>query len=166
MMETLFFYLFSILTLGGGVLMITRRNVVISGVWLIASLLGVAGLFLLQGAEFLFVAQMIVYIGGVVLLLLVALMLLNLDANAPARRFRGGWPIMAGASGLLALEVVLLLARSHLPSPVTRVAMESNTGLLADVLFSRYLVSFEIVSLILLVAIVGAVLMGQPKEEF
>jgi NADH-quinone oxidoreductase subunit J len=57
MIDAVLFYLFSALTLGGGILMITRKNAVISGVWLISSLLGVAGLFLLQGAPFFFFSQ-------------------------------------------------------------------------------------------------------------
>ncbi|MCX6624965.1 MAG: NADH-quinone oxidoreductase subunit J, partial [Acidobacteria bacterium] len=59
MMDTVFFYVFALLTLGGGVLCITRRNAVHSAISLIASLLGVAGLYLLQHAEFLFAVQII-----------------------------------------------------------------------------------------------------------
>ncbi len=64
MLPAALFYFFSLLTLTGAVLCVTRRNPVLSGAWLIVSLLGVAGLFLLMGAEFLFVAQIILYIGG------------------------------------------------------------------------------------------------------
>jgi NADH:ubiquinone oxidoreductase subunit 6 (subunit J) len=72
MLETILFYFFSLLAVGGGILTVTCRTVVICGVWLIVSLLGVAGLFLLEGAEFLFIAQLILYVGGVVLLFIIA----------------------------------------------------------------------------------------------
>ncbi|MBV9084009.1 MAG: NADH-quinone oxidoreductase subunit J, partial [Acidobacteriaceae bacterium] len=80
MIAAVLFYIFAGLTLGGAVLTITRRNAVMAAVWLTVSLLGVAGLFLLVGAEFLFAVQIIVYIGGVTLLFLFVIMLVNLDA--------------------------------------------------------------------------------------
>ena len=137
MIDTALFYLFSLLALGGGILMITRRSVVLSAVWLITSLLGVAGLFLLQGAEFLFVAQLILYIGGVVLLFLFVIMLVNLEHDTVQHRFRRGWPLILLASAGLAGELIVLLLRGRLPSaaatPQTGPA-PSNTEALADIL--------------------------------
>src|ERR1700760_1879636 len=94
MIESLLFYLFAALTLAGGILTVTRRSAVLAAVWLTVSLLGVAGLFLTLGAEFLFAAQIILYIGGVTLLFLFVIMLVNLDAAAHLRQFRRTWPIV------------------------------------------------------------------------
>jgi NADH-quinone oxidoreductase subunit J len=166
MIESIFFYFFSALTLGGGILMITRKNAVISGVWLISSLLGVAGLFLLQGAEFVFVAQLILYIGGVVLLFLFAMMLIDLQSSVTIRRFRRGWPFILIVGLGLAVELISFLCRGKLPAKASAEAVpEGNTELLANALFSHYLVAFELASVLLMVAIVGAVILGQPRED-
>jgi NADH-quinone oxidoreductase subunit J len=168
MIETFLFYFFSALTLAGGILMITRKNAVISGVWLISSLLGVAGLFLLQGAEFVFVAQLILYIGGVVLLFLFAMMLIDLQSSVTIRRFRRGWPFILIVGVGLAVELVSFLCRGKLPARTSTSAgpmPEGNTELLASALFSNYLVAFELASVLLMVAIVGAVVLGKPGED-
>ncbi len=163
-METILFYVFAALTVGGGVLTITRRSAVFSAVWLTVSLLGVAGLFLLLGAEFLFVAQIILYIGGITLLFLFVIMLVNLDASIQMSRFRKAWPIGVLAAAGFAGELVALLAKGRFEWQATRVS-SGNTEAIADLLFSRYLVPFEIASVLLLVAIVGSVWMGHQRER-
>ena len=165
MLDTALFYLFSLLALAGGILCITRRNAVLSAVWLVVSLLGVAGLFLLEGAEFLFVAQIIVYIGGITLLFLFVIMLVNLDAAARVRQFRRSWPVIVLAGLALAGELMVLLMRGRLPVVIESPASAGNTEQLADTLFSRDFVAFELVSVLLLVAIVGSVWMGQRRPE-
>ena len=163
MLEALLFYLFAVLTLGGAVLTVTRRSAVLSAVWLTVSLLGVSGLFLLLGAEFLFAAQIILYIGGITLLFLFVIMLVNLDAAAQVRQFRRAWPIVLLAGIGLAAELVTILLRSStVPISVSRTV--DNTGQIADLLFSRYFVAFELASILLLVAIVGSVWMGLPRK--
>jgi NADH-quinone oxidoreductase subunit J len=163
---TALFYFFSLLAIAGAILTVALRNVILNAVWLIISLLGVAGLFLLQGAEFLFVSQLILYIGGVVLLFLFAIMLVNLDAAAQLRRFRRGWLWILFAGAGLAAELVTLLVRGTLPAAASSTAPAvPNTEAFALILFSRYLVAFELASVLLLAAIVGAVWMGQRREE-
>jgi NADH-quinone oxidoreductase subunit J len=165
MLGTLLFYTFSVLTVGGAILTITRRNVVMSAVWLIASLLGVAGLFLLQGAEFLFVAQLILYIGGVVLLILIALMLVTAQQPAETKRYRKAWPVVLAVGLLLGGELIYVFSRAALPPASAAQVSTANTESVADTLFTHYLAAFEIASVILLVAIIGAVVMGQRREE-
>ena len=87
LIDTVFFYAFALLTLGGGILTITRRNAVHSAISLIVSLLGVAGLYLLQHAEFLFAVQIVLYVGGIMVLFLFVIMLVNLDQAAKERQF-------------------------------------------------------------------------------
>src|SRR5215208_1655935 len=81
-LDTFFFYVFALMTLGGAVLTVTRRSAVHSALSLIVSLLGVAGLYLLQRAEFLFAVQIVLYVGGIMVLFLFVIMLVNLDQAA------------------------------------------------------------------------------------
>jgi NADH-quinone oxidoreductase subunit J len=168
MIETIFFYAFALLTLGGAVLTITRRSAVHSAIWLIVSLSGVAGLYLLQGAEFLFAVQIILYVGGIMLLFLFVIMLVNLDEAAHQRQFNKQWWLALACVLAVGAEVLYFirkgagafqLARPAVAAPV----VEGNTERLADVLFSQYLLPFEVASILLLVAIVGAVVMAKKR---
>lgn len=163
MLEAGMFYVFALLTVLGGILTITRRSAVLAAVWLTVSLLGVAGLFLLLGAEFLFVAQIVVYIGGITLLFLFVIMLVNLDAAAHLPQFRKAWPIALLAALGLAGELIALLVKNPRQS-LPAIPASGNTEALADLLFSRYFAAFELASVLLLVAIIGSVWMGLQRK--
>ncbi len=168
MADTVFFYVFALLTLGGAVLTVTRRSAVHSAIWLIVSLSGVAGLYLLQHAEFLFVVQIVLYVGGIMLLFLFVIMLVNLDQAARERQFnRQGWLALACSLGIGAVVFYFIRKGSAAfqfgkPSPPSTV-VEGNVERLADVLFSQYLLPFEVASILLLVAIVGGVVMAKKR---
>jgi NADH-quinone oxidoreductase subunit J len=168
MIDTIFFYAFALLVLGGGILTITRRSAVHSAMWLIVSLLGVAGLYLLQKAEFLFAVQIVLYVGGIMVLFLFVIMLVNLDEAARQRQFNKQWWLALACVLAVGAEVIYFisrgsgafqLARPGEASPVTG----GNTERLADMLFSDYLLPFELASVLLLVAIVGAVVMAKKR---
>ena len=166
-MDAFFFYAFALLTVAGAVATVTFKNAVHSAVSLIGSLLGAAGLYLLQKAEFLFAVQIILYIGGIMLLFLFVIMLVNLDLAEKQRQFnRQGWIALACVLGI-AIEAVFYVrstaAVSPWSSPVPTPA-GGNTERLADVLFSEYLLPFEIVSILLLVAVVGSVFMAKKRN--
>src|SRR5947209_10680047 len=109
LIDTVLFYIFAVLVLGGAILTITRRSAVHSAISLIVSLLGVAGLYLLQKAEFLFAVQIILYIGGVVVLFLFVIMLVNLDEAQRQRQFsRNWWVGLVGIAVAFALSGVLM----------------------------------------------------------
>jgi len=168
MADTILFYIFAAFVLGGGVLTVTRRNSVHSALWLIVSLLGTAGLFLLQQAEFLFAVQIVLYIGGVVLLILFVVMLVNLDETARLRQFNKAWWVALACAAVVGAELWYVLSRGLetlelAEAPPANAAVEGNTERLADVLFSEYLLPFEIASLLLLVAIVGSVVMAKKR---
>ena len=88
LLDGVLFYLFAGIVLIGGILTITVRNVVYCAVWLITTLLGVAGLYLLQRAEFLAGVQIIVYIGGIMVLYMFVIMLVPVGEESRQRRFR------------------------------------------------------------------------------
>ena len=169
MLDTFFFYIFAILTLLGGVFTVTRRNAVHSAISLIVSLLGVAGLYLMQQAEFLFAVQIILYIGGIMLLFLFVIMLVNLDDAQRQRQFNGQWTLalvcLAGVGALIGLFLYKGQAAFPWSSPVaTRVMGVGNTEQIADSLFRDYLLPFELASILLLVAVVGCVFMAKKER--
>jgi NADH-quinone oxidoreductase subunit J len=165
MIDTIFFYLFAAMTLSGALLTITRRSAVHSAISLIFSLIGVAGLFLLQQAEFLFVVQIVLYIGGIMVLFLFVIMLVNLDKASRERQFNKQWWIALAAVALLTAEVLYALHKPLL-MPAVGVRIEDGRGnveRIADLLFSDYLLPFELASVLLLAAVVGSVVMAKKR---
>jgi len=166
-MDTAFFYFFAVLVLGGAILTITRRSAIHSAVCLIVSLIGVAGLYLLQKAEFLFAVQIILYIGGIMVLFLFVIMLVNLDEQAKERQFNGQWWVALACVAVVAVQVMYFLRKGasafQLASPSGPEPTTGNTELIADVLFSEYLLPFEVASILLLVAVVGSVVMAKKR---
>jgi NADH-quinone oxidoreductase subunit J len=166
--DTALFYIFSLLVLGGAVLTITSRNAVRSAICLIVSLLGVAGIYLMQKAEFLFAVQIVLYVGGIMVLFLFVIMLVNLDQAALERQFNRQWLIGITAVALVGAEIGYFLYRGQsafqFAEPAAAVPSAlGNTETLADALFSEYLLPFEIASILLLVAVVGSVIMAKKR---
>lgn len=167
--DTILFYIFAAMVLAGGILTITRRNAIHSAISLIVSLLGVAGLYLLQQAEFLFAVQIVLYVGGIMVLFLFVIMLVNLDLAAKQRQFNRQWLVALGAVALVGAEVTYFIYRgagtihiADVPLPGTPAGL-GNTEMVADSLFGEYLLPFEIASILLLVAVVGSVVMAKKR---
>jgi NADH-quinone oxidoreductase subunit J len=168
MLDTIFFYLFALLTLAGAVLTVTRRSAVHSAISLIVSLLGVAGLYLLQQAEFLFAVQIVLYIGGIMVLFLFVIMLVNLEAASRERQFNHAWWLALACAAGVGAEIVYFLLKGassfQFAAPgAAGTGGGGNVERLADVLFSEYLLPFEVASLLLLVAVVGSVIMAKKR---
>ncbi|MGA2120077.1 MAG: NADH-quinone oxidoreductase subunit J [Bryobacteraceae bacterium] len=168
MIDTVLFYAFALLVLGGGLATITLRNAVHCAIALIMSLLGVAGLYLLQQAEFLFAVQIVLYVGGIMVLFLFVIMLVNLDQAARERQFNRQWVVAVTAVAAVAAEIGYFLWRGkaafHIAENVLLPAsVLGNTEQIADSLFSEYLLPFEIASLLLLVAVIGSVVMAKKR---
>src|SRR5450631_1223427 len=137
--DTILFYIFAAMVLSGGILTITRRNAIHSAISLIVSLMGVAGLYLLQQAEFLFAVQIVLYIGGIMVLFLFVIMLVNLDQAAKERQFNGQWLIALVAVAAVVAEIGYFMYRGkeafHIADKtITAVAaaIPGNTELVAD----------------------------------
>jgi len=163
--DTLFFYFFALLVLGGGVATITCKSAVHSAISLIVSMVGVAGLFLLQHAEFLFAVQIVLYIGGVMVLFLFVIMLVNLDESMQMRQFNRQWLLAVAAVIAAGVQAVWLLSKPlDLPAAAPQVpGGPGNVQRVADVLFSQYLLPFEIASVLLLAAVIGSVVMAKKR---
>ena len=167
LIDNIFFYVFALLTLGGAILTITRRNAIHSAISLIVSLLGVAGLYLLQNAEFLFAVQIVLYVGGIMVLFLFVIMLVNLDQAAKERQFNRQWMVALAAVAVVGAEIAYFFYRGQDTFRLGDIAAPAstlgNTEMLADVLFREYLLPFEIASILLLVAVVGSVVMAKKR---
>jgi NADH-quinone oxidoreductase subunit J len=166
-----FFYLLAGLAVIGGVLVITRRNAVHSALALIVTLLAVTGLYLMLYAPFVAAVQIFVYAGGIMLLFLFVIMLVNIERSAKDRQFNRMWPVgLAAALALLALFVsVFVKGKALFPDRMMALAESSNTQEIAKALYGEaggmgeYTFAFEIASLLLLVAILGAVIMTKKR---
>jgi NADH-quinone oxidoreductase subunit J len=171
MLDKILFYLFAGVAVASAVLMVTRRNVVHSAIFLITALLATAGIFLQLRAEFLFIVQIILYVGGIMVLFIFVIMLVNLDVALQQIQFaRQKWVALlvalalAGQVGLMfwssrnmpgqGLPVLTAAAAEHLPA---------NSEEVAKSLFGSYLLPFEIASVLLLVAMIGAVVMAKKR---
>jgi NADH-quinone oxidoreductase subunit J len=145
--------------------MVTRRNIVHGAVFLITTLLATAGIFLQLNAEFLFVVQIILYVGGIMVLFVFVIMLVNLDVTMRLVQFNhqrfvaGALALILGVQVFLALKV----GPGVMPHPAPQIISPKNTEAVGDALFTHYMLPFEIASILLLVAMIGAVVMAKRR---
>jgi NADH-quinone oxidoreductase subunit J len=161
------FLFLAAVALSSAVLVITRRNAVHSVIWLIVTLFAVGGIFLLQRAEFLFAVQIILYVGGIMVLFLFVVMLVNLDVSVKQAQFNRQWRLALVASLVLMAELAYAIYRGRhafAPAEVSSApASMGNTQQVALSLYQNYMLPVEIASILLLVAMVGAVIMAKRK---
>jgi NADH-quinone oxidoreductase subunit J len=165
-LEGLFFYILSAMILRSAVLTITRRNAVHSAIWLVSTLISIAGLYLHLHAEFLAAVQVLLYVGGIMVLFLFVIMLVNLDEAAKERAFNKQWSIALIAALVLAAELgyfVIRGANAFQFGQSSGGSLAPNTQLIAMALYRDYMLPFEIASLLLLVAILGAVILAKKQ---
>jgi len=165
------FYYLAAASVASAVLAVTRSNPVHSMLWVLALFLHVAGIFLLVGAEFLAAVQVIVYAGAILVFYLFFLMLLDMPREIAGLRFGSHWPL--GAAGGLAFAALAWFARDSVirpggmvqsaPRPAAGDASPGNLSSIGTALFTQFALPFEIISLILLAAIVGAVVIAKRK---
>src|SRR5262245_25192294 len=159
------FYFFAALAVVGGVMMITRKNAVHAAIYLVLTFVSIAAIYILMGAEFLFAVQVLVYAGGIMVLFLFVIMLVNLEEP---RRFSGGklrLALSAALTFLLFGMLATLFARASQGAVAPGAAQldEGNLQQVGELLFTKYLVPFEAVSVLLLVAMIGAIVLGRPR---
>ena len=166
-MQDLLFYLFAAATLICGTLVVANpfsRNPVTSAMFLVMTIVSMAGLFVLLHAFFLAAVQVLVYAGAVMVLFLFVIMLLDLKEEE-RRRIRKSAAIL----GVAAVGVIyVLLSRAlgglaPVPNPAALPPMDGATAALGRVLFTEYLLPFEIISVLLLVAMVGVILLSKRE---
>jgi NADH-quinone oxidoreductase subunit J len=149
------FYLLAFAALGGAISMMATRNVVHATVWLLEVMLATAGIYLLLGAEFLALVQVLVYAGAVAVLTLFTVMLTLRRREDAVRPFPPAWGSAALAS--LFTGTVLLAISRFCPAAPAMAANAPGIEEFGREMFTTWMVPFEIASLVLLVALVGAV---------
>jgi NADH-quinone oxidoreductase subunit J len=167
--EAIIFYTLASFIIGFGVMVVTTKNPVHCVLFLVANFLCVAMIYVLLAAEFLAIIQILVYAGGIVVLYLFVVMLVNLrrppDAQIDTRRqARLGFVL---ALLLLAeISAILMYSAVH-PSSAAAVASQGssggNTETVGMLLYTDYLVPFEVASMLLLVAMVGAIVLARRE---
>ncbi len=157
-----FFYLIAALAVAGGLGVVLARSTVYAALFLILALLAVAGVYILLASEFLALVQVLIYGGAVTVLLLFALMLTR-TGDLPETMVGAQWPAAALACAVLFGLLVAALATSDWPGDTGQVALISFATV-GDALFRQWAAPFEIASLVLLVALVGAIVLARQEE--
>lgn len=155
------FYLVAAITVGGAAAVALSRNILYSALGLLAALLGTAGLYALLSADFVAVAQVFIYIGGVLILILFAIMLTNRIGEVNISNASLGW-----ASGGLLSAVILglvLVVAFEVPWPVRSMPSVPTTAPIGHALLQQWLLPFELASLILLATLIGAIIIARKE---
>jgi NADH-quinone oxidoreductase subunit J len=172
--ELLVFYAFAAVALLGSLVVILQRNPIYSVLSLIGSFFGLSGLYVLLDAPFVAIVQIIIYAGAIMVLFLFVVMLLNVPREDAAEWDRTHplyrpWPMRIGA--VLALMLVGQLAWALMRTPGigdgvgAETAGITDVGALGRVLFTDYMFAFEVTSILILAAMVGAVILARKQSE-
>jgi NADH-quinone oxidoreductase subunit J len=169
MLETALFVILAVFTVVTAILVIVQRNPVSSAIFLILTFLALAGIYLLLHAEFLAAIQVLVYAGAIMVLFLFVIMLLNLEKEkriVTPNRLLKGVGVLLGMALLVQIGTVfqkVILEGTKGSFPPERVASLGNTQVVAQLLFTDFLLPFEITSALLLVAIIGAIMLAKRE---
>ncbi len=165
-LQPLFFYLFSIVTVAAAFMVIAARNPVHSVLFLILAFFNAAGLFILLGAEFLAMILVVVYVGAVAVLFLFVVMMLDVDFAELREGFLQYLPIGGLVGIILLIELILVLGGVLVSpgeiggaAPTPPADQVTNVGAIGALLYTRYILYFQMAGLILLVAMVGAIVL-------
>lgn len=166
-MEQVLFWIFGVVGVICAIMMVVKRNPVHSALFLIVVFFCIAGIYLLLGAEFLAAIQIMVYAGAIMVLFLFVIMLLQVEAEA---RSRGG-RVLQKVCGLVLTGILFFMlvfaggfkALDALRGAAPVLEAASNTRQVAEALFTTYVLPFEVTSILLLAAIVGAIVLTKKR---
>ncbi|MCY3766249.1 MAG: NADH-quinone oxidoreductase subunit J [Gemmatimonadetes bacterium] len=168
-MEQIFFFVFAAIALVAAVLLVAFRNPVYSALSLVAAFFALAGLFVLLNAYFLAVVQIIVYAGAIMVHFLIVIMLLKLGHSDTLERVAGKYRRVAVVllAAALVAQLGFMAGRRWVGTPASGEAplFTDNINAIGKMLYTRYLFPFEVVSLILLVALIGVMVMVKGDRE-
>lgn len=169
------FYLFGLIALASALFFVTRKSPVSAALWLVNTMFCLSALYIMLDAQFVGAMQVLVYAGAIMVVFLFVVMLLNLGSPSDVNDIRGKkGRLVAGLLGLALLAEIMVLARSELdlriqlPAAVTDNAAAGTGGVIGPIaapLFKEYLLAFELTSVLLLIAIIGAVVLGKKRTE-
>ena len=165
MIEALFFYMFSAVMLGAGLMVVVSRNPVFSVLFLILAFFNAAGLFVLIGAEFIAMLLVVVYVGAVAVLFLFVVMMLDINFAEMRAGFQKYLPLGLVVGGILVFELVAAIyGDAFKGASLPAMPDISNTRALGNVLYTKYMYLFQVAGLILLVAMIGAISLTMRKR--
>lgn len=156
------FYVIAAGAVGGALGVVFIRSTVYAALFLILTLLSVAGLYVLLATEFLALVQILIYAGAVTVLLLFALMITR-ASDLPTEMEGAQWPVGLVGAGVLLGALITMVRQTTWPNDVGQVTLVP-ISVLGDALFRRWAVPFEVASLVLLVALVGAIVLAREEE--
>ena len=166
------FYLFGVIALASALAFVTRKSPVAAALWLVNTMFSLAALYVMLDAQFIGVMQVLVYAGAIMVVFLFVVMLLNLGHPSEIADTRGlGWKLAAGLVGLGLLSEMMIILRAKLSEQLIvprdfneqQLQKLNAVGTIAAPLFKDYLLAFELTSVLLLVAIAGAVILGRAR---
>ena len=171
---TFHFYLFGVVALASALAFVTRKSPVAAALWLVNVMFALAALYVMLDAHFIAAIQVLVYAGAIMVVFLFVIMLLNLGHPSELADVRGKWgKAAATVLGLILLAEIAVVSGARvnpewiLPrGEMDRLLAEKGAvGVVADPLFTHYLLAFELTSVLLLIAIVGAVTLGRRSDH-
>ncbi len=174
MIQTLVFYMFAIIAITSGFMVITARNPVHSVLFLILAFFNAAGLFLLQGAEFVAMILVIVYVGAVAVLFLFVVMMLDVNVKEMRRGFVRYVTIGIAIGAVLLIELFTVYAAWVVdPATISRSAATAtpnmaevhNTEAIGNIIYTHYVYLFQGAGMVLLVAMVGSIVLTLRRRE-
>ncbi|RMD49877.1 MAG: NADH-quinone oxidoreductase subunit J [Ignavibacteria bacterium] len=158
------FYLFAAITLVSGFLVVTSKNIVHAAFYLLFTFFGVAGLYVLLGADFIAIVQLMVYVGGILILMLFGVMLTNKITSVDIRG--GSMNVLPAAVGvgLFAGALVSVMIRTGWKSFGLDVGSSTLVNI-GKLLINEYVIIFELLGVLLLVALIGAASIARRDKE-
>jgi NADH-quinone oxidoreductase subunit J len=159
----IFFYLLAGIVVASAAGVALAPNILYSAFALLGTLGGVAGLYLFLGADFVGIAQLLIYVGGILVLILFAVLLTNRIGEVKINNLSAG--LLVGAAPAAAIILVLAKLSTSTPWPLTETASTPSTARLGDAFLKEYLMPFEIASLVLLMALVGAMVIARRAAK-
>jgi NADH-quinone oxidoreductase subunit J len=167
MLPQLFFGYYAIVITVLSLLVVTRRNPVHSVMWMLLLFFHIAGLYLFLNAEFIAAIQVIVYAGAILVLFLFVVLLLNLKEELKINRFISSWPAALVISSSVFVLVSIALRSLVIAPPgkytIGFIQEATHTKALGELLYTEFLFPFEIASMVLLVAVIGAIVLAKRK---
>jgi NADH-quinone oxidoreductase subunit J len=167
-MTAIFFYLFATITVASAFMVISARNPVHAVLFLILAFVNSAGLFMLNGAEFLALLLIVVYVGAVAVLFLFVVMMLDVDFVELREGFLQYLPVGALVGFIVLAELLMVLGTwvfapgvigGAIAEPIPNMAEISNIEAIGNILYTKYIFFFQVAGLILLVAMIGAIVL-------
>ncbi len=166
-MADLIFIALAFLAIGGAIAMVVYANPMYSALGLLITMLSVAGMFALLNATFLFLVQIIVYAGAVMTLILFILMFLNIKEEELPKEPNKYKFIVLGAFVMIPLNILILKAVSKLPAKDLSISNTDfgNIKPLGMELYNNWIISFELISILLLIALIGSVVLAKRRKS-